>query len=233
MYLRARDYDPATGQFLTVDPALSITHQPYAYASNNPLLATDPYGLWTIDNGLDWLAGSLLHGPGANVTSFIVGFGDGASFGLTDMARSASDSIFGTGLNCTFNKDGSYVGGAVAGGVVTAVVSGGASAAGGGAGSAAVQVSNETLVIGRGMARVVPYAEQIGARTYAGTPSWVPLRNETIDLFFNKAFISSEMRAGTRIVDIGAPAGATPSQFYELEQRLLNGYTNYVKDLQP
>jgi RHS repeat-associated protein len=45
LYLRARDYDPATGQFLSVDPAVDATRQPYAYTGNSPLLLTDPTGL--------------------------------------------------------------------------------------------------------------------------------------------------------------------------------------------
>jgi RHS repeat-associated protein len=45
VYLRARDYDPATGQFVTVDPIVDQTRQPYAYVANNPLAATDPRGL--------------------------------------------------------------------------------------------------------------------------------------------------------------------------------------------
>jgi RHS repeat-associated protein len=45
LYLRARDYDPETGQFLTVDPALDSTHQPYAYSGNDPVTNTDPTGL--------------------------------------------------------------------------------------------------------------------------------------------------------------------------------------------
>lgn len=45
IYLRARYYDPATAQFLTVDPALPTTHQPYVYAADNPLNLTDPTGL--------------------------------------------------------------------------------------------------------------------------------------------------------------------------------------------
>src|SRR6185437_16188047 len=45
IYLRARVYDPATAQFLTTDPLTSQTHQPYAYAGDNPLSITDPTGM--------------------------------------------------------------------------------------------------------------------------------------------------------------------------------------------
>jgi RHS repeat-associated protein len=43
-YLRARFYDPATGQFLTHDPAEELTRQPYAYASDDPVNSVDPSG---------------------------------------------------------------------------------------------------------------------------------------------------------------------------------------------
>ena len=43
-YLLNRYYDTQTGQFLTVDPALALTGQPYEYASSNPTNATDPTG---------------------------------------------------------------------------------------------------------------------------------------------------------------------------------------------
>ena len=44
-YLRARYYDPATAQFLTVDPLLAQTDQAYAYADGSPTNKTDPSGL--------------------------------------------------------------------------------------------------------------------------------------------------------------------------------------------
>jgi RHS repeat-associated protein len=45
LYLRARHYDPATAQFITVDPALELTRSPYGYLGGNPLSGADPTGL--------------------------------------------------------------------------------------------------------------------------------------------------------------------------------------------
>jgi RHS repeat-associated protein len=46
IYMRARTYDPATGQFLTRDPFGAITGEPYSYAGDNPLSHSDPTGLF-------------------------------------------------------------------------------------------------------------------------------------------------------------------------------------------
>jgi RHS repeat-associated protein len=49
IYLRARTYDPQTAQFLSVDPALQTTGEPYAYTKDNPINQSDPTGnipLW-------------------------------------------------------------------------------------------------------------------------------------------------------------------------------------------
>jgi RHS repeat-associated protein len=47
IYLRTRVYDPATAQFLTVDPLAQLTRAPYTYAQDNPLNRADPTGLCT------------------------------------------------------------------------------------------------------------------------------------------------------------------------------------------
>jgi RHS repeat-associated protein len=48
IYMRAREYDPLTAQFLTVDPAVSVTREPYAYAGDSPVNLADPTGFEAI-----------------------------------------------------------------------------------------------------------------------------------------------------------------------------------------
>ncbi len=64
IYMWARTYDPTTAQFLSVDPAVAITREPYAYVGDNPLDRADPTGLcnaepWT---GSFWTDGNCLSG---------------------------------------------------------------------------------------------------------------------------------------------------------------------------
>jgi RHS repeat-associated protein len=44
LYLINRYYDPATGQFTSVDPDLEQTLQPYAYTDGDPVIQSDPTG---------------------------------------------------------------------------------------------------------------------------------------------------------------------------------------------
>ena len=74
LYLRARYYDPATQQFLTVDPVLAATEQAYNYAGGDPVNATDPAGL------MDGLPGDRGEG-GVPVGSGLGGVGEGSGSG--------------------------------------------------------------------------------------------------------------------------------------------------------
>lgn len=47
LYLINRYYDPATGQFTSVDPAVAATLAPYGYVGGDPVTGTDPTGLMT------------------------------------------------------------------------------------------------------------------------------------------------------------------------------------------
>ena len=50
IYLINRYYDPTTDQFLSVDPDVATTDQPYVFTNDDPLNAEDPLGL-CIDTG--------------------------------------------------------------------------------------------------------------------------------------------------------------------------------------
>jgi RHS repeat-associated protein len=62
IYLRNRIYDPATAQFLTVDPLDAITHEPYSYAGDNPVNSGDPSGLsnWNPFSESFWTEGNVI-----------------------------------------------------------------------------------------------------------------------------------------------------------------------------
>ncbi len=52
IYLRAREYDPATGQFLSVDPDMEKTETAYGYAADDPLTNRDPTGTEPLGEGI-------------------------------------------------------------------------------------------------------------------------------------------------------------------------------------
>jgi RHS repeat-associated protein len=58
IYLRARYYDPVSGQFISRDPLVGLTRQPYQFVAGNPLNVRDPSGtcgLWG-DDVCGWVA---------------------------------------------------------------------------------------------------------------------------------------------------------------------------------
>lgn len=46
IYLQHRYYDPATAEFLTIDPELQVTGEAYQYAGDDPVNNSDPSGLY-------------------------------------------------------------------------------------------------------------------------------------------------------------------------------------------
>jgi RHS repeat-associated protein len=96
-YLRARYYDPATGQFLTRDPIEAVTRSAYGYVNGNPLNLTDPLGLapW------DW-AGNAVRSTRAFLSEhteamhFVINVGVGIAAGTAAAAICAGTA----GLGC-------------------------------------------------------------------------------------------------------------------------------------
>jgi RHS repeat-associated protein len=99
IYLRNRVYDPATAQFLTVDPAESITRAPYNYANDNPINESDPTGRCSI-----WCVGGIVLGGVAVVTGVgeVVGAGAlvWAASGMCRQVWLIWPSSFGHGRRC-------------------------------------------------------------------------------------------------------------------------------------
>jgi RHS repeat-associated protein len=85
IYLRAREYDPATAQFLTVDPAVSVTREPYGYVGDNPVNREDAVGLlWAPvaggAGGADAVCGATVEIPGVDIgTCGAAGIATGAA----------------------------------------------------------------------------------------------------------------------------------------------------------
>ncbi len=77
IYLRNRVYDPTTAQFLSADPLEAFTREPYSYAGDNPLNASDPTGL---------LFGFELPSP-TEAAEAVAGWGDKVTLGATKWAR--------------------------------------------------------------------------------------------------------------------------------------------------
>lgn len=71
-----RYYDPSTDQFLSIDPDVATTDQPYVFTNDDPLNAEDPLGQWGAGypradwakEDADWESGSITK---------IIGFGLG------------------------------------------------------------------------------------------------------------------------------------------------------------
>jgi hypothetical protein len=89
----ARYYDPATGQFLTVDPMVATTLSPYGYVAGNPLNATDPTGLMCGLWGAAafWSSGCEINLPGGNCIANGAAGCSGGATGFSNFQDNVSD----------------------------------------------------------------------------------------------------------------------------------------------
>jgi RHS repeat-associated protein len=96
-YMRARYYDPSTGQFLTVDPLVGETQQPYSYTAGDPVNATDPSGQDLLSN-IGNAAAGILGGATGGLSNDALGV-----FGIhPDTCSSAYQDASHAGLAAAF-----------------------------------------------------------------------------------------------------------------------------------
>lgn len=90
-FLRARNYDPSTGRFLSRDPAPRVgvsASSAYAYADGVPTSFTDPTGQWSIGGALSSIGNGISNAASATVSfvdkhqADIVGFAAGVAVGV-------------------------------------------------------------------------------------------------------------------------------------------------------
>jgi len=126
VYLRARYYDPATAQFLTVDPMVDETGTPYAYVDDDPLDNTDLTGLcglWC------WVAvGAAVVGTAACIIAEPCGIAEGGIALSVGGAAVVTGGIVFAGAETL--AGGAIVGGAIGGGIYAASSAGGSSSGG-------------------------------------------------------------------------------------------------------
>jgi RHS repeat-associated protein len=140
IYLRAREYDPSTAQFLTRDPWVALSGEPYSYVADNPLTFADPTGrcgFWCV-TGI--VAGGIALGTGvgevvaggAAIGGVSLGVISAVSGGVGAVAD-AKECAGGSGIACV----GAGVGfvasggaGAVAFGIATGTTAAGTTAIG-------------------------------------------------------------------------------------------------------
>lgn len=140
IYLRARTYDPTTAQFLTRDPWVGLSGEPYSYVADNPLTFSDPTGrcgVWCVVGivgggiALGTGVGEVVAG-GAAIGGVSLGVISAVSGGI-GAAADAKECAGGSGIGCV----GAGVGfvasggaGAVAFGIATGTTAAGTTAIG-------------------------------------------------------------------------------------------------------
>ncbi len=120
VYLRARQYDPEIGRFVSADPLLGQLHWPqtlnrYAYVANNPLRYTDPTG-----EGINLLAAGIGAAIGA-VAGYGICVWQTGGWTSTDCAIAAgAGAVAGGVAGLTFGVSLVFAGGTLGLGVPTA-----------------------------------------------------------------------------------------------------------------
>jgi uncharacterized protein RhaS with RHS repeats len=86
-----RYYDPATGQFASVDPMVNETNQPYAYAGDDPVNSADSTGLGALS-----ILRAIWNGP-STVLHAVIKYGQEHFGDSSSDSTSCPGAVTGTG----------------------------------------------------------------------------------------------------------------------------------------
>jgi RHS repeat-associated protein len=104
IYFRARTYDPLTDQFLSVDPAVGLTGEPYSYAADNPVNGSDPSGLESLEPTCP--CPPCLNKVPVKLPPIVITAPAGPASGSTQGEASGTSELFGSGLDATAEAGG-------------------------------------------------------------------------------------------------------------------------------
>jgi RHS repeat-associated protein len=101
-YLNNRYYDPQLGVFLSVDPLVATTGDPYLYAAGNPTTLSDPSGLMALPGG-EWLCegGGVMGCSNPSVKDYM--FNSSKNLWDDINGRARTPGVIGTG--CSLGTD--------------------------------------------------------------------------------------------------------------------------------
>ena len=206
-YLRARDYNPLSGRFVSRDPEDGDVTDPktqhkYLYAEGDPINRIDPRGRADFEE-------------------------EGTVEGEVDLGAKEKEAKLGKRIACSLEADAETLSLAIPapGAVLEDLVPDSENCT---AKLKVCKLGGEigAVVIGEGMKRIIPYAESIGAGYYS--PPEAP---EEMWMQNNENWINQVMDEGCKILD-GGPEPGRPnfpeptSPYYEkeLEQIVKRGY---------
>ncbi|MBT0774216.1 fibronectin type III domain-containing protein [Kineosporia sp. J2-2] len=189
-YLRARDYDPATGSLLTRDPLEQITNSPYGYVSGNPLQYGDPTGLcnWWL-----WQCGGAMSDLGKSAATSAVNVGRGATGGLTDDIA----NFISPGASCTVDSSSAWARVAYGSGLAGSLLTG----------------AGEKAILGRSGSEIAKPAVSWSERAF--TNRWIGVDSPALGHKFARGAPGFLNRPGSRL-KLGWSAGPNKGGGWEI-----------------
>ena len=235
-YVGSRYYDPEIGRFINADDTdvfgveqgSLLQYNLFAYCLNNPVNRFDDEGTFSLPNWAKVVIGAVATVAAVGIT---VATGGAAAPLLIGVAAS---TLSGAAIGYATGGKQGMIDGAADGfmwGGIGALASSAVSAV------KAVKTAKQGVAIGEKMAaRVEPYAKANNLSTYKGLKGYKTIEKVIgkkaagkLGMAHNKAWITRQVKLGTKIFDIGPAGSQIASPYYAMERSVVKGYLNYFK----